>query len=75
MGNICQEHDAGDIDVEIQADKFASAYRTMAQGVNGMVMGDISVKKKAMACIAEFAKGNFETTGEVPGKKLFIRQH
>ena len=76
MGNMSKEHDAGDIDVEIPADKFAGAYRTMAQGVNGMVMGHISVKKKAMACIAEFAKGNFEAELEkFPGKKVFINDN
>ena len=45
----------------------------MAAGVNEMVGGHISVKKKAMACIAEFGKGNFEAPLEkFPGKKAFI---
>ena len=45
----------------------------MAQGVNDMVAGHIAVKKKAMACIAEFGKGNFEAPLEkFPGKKVFI---
>ena len=36
-------------------------------------MGHIAVKKKAMACIAEFGKGNFEAALEkFPGKKAFI---
>ena len=38
-----------------------------------MVCGHIAVKKKAMACIAEFGKGNFEAALEkFPGKKVFI---
>ena len=38
-----------------------------------MVGGHIAVKKKAMACIAEFGKGNFDATLEqFPGKKAFI---
>jgi methyl-accepting chemotaxis protein len=45
----------------------------MAKGVNGMVNGHIAVKKKAMACIAEFGKGNFDAPLEqFPGKKAFI---
>jgi methyl-accepting chemotaxis protein len=45
----------------------------MAQGVNEMAFGHIAVKKKAMACIAEFGKGNFEAPLEkFPGKKAFI---
>jgi methyl-accepting chemotaxis protein len=67
------EHNAGDIDASIPTDKFEGAYRTMAEGVNGMVAGHISVKKKAMACIAEFGKGNFDAPLEqFPGKKAFI---
>ena len=38
-----------------------------------MVSGHIAVKKKAMACLAEFGKGNFEAPLEkFPGKKAFI---
>nr|WP_268899016.1 methyl-accepting chemotaxis protein [Geomonas nitrogeniifigens] len=38
-----------------------------------MVNGHIAVKKKAMACIAEFGRGNFEAELEkFPGKKAFI---
>jgi methyl-accepting chemotaxis protein len=73
MKHMSDEHTAGDIDVRIPADKFEGAYRVMAQGVNDMVAGHITVKKKAMACIAEFGKGNFEAPLErFPGKKVFI---
>jgi methyl-accepting chemotaxis protein len=73
MNHMSKEHDAGDIDVVIPAEKFAGAYRVMGEGVNKMVMGHIAVKKKAMACIAEFGKGNFEADLEkFPGKKVFI---
>jgi methyl-accepting chemotaxis protein len=41
-----------------------------------MVAGHITVKKKAMACIAEFAQGNFEAPLEkFPGKKAFINDN
>jgi methyl-accepting chemotaxis protein len=47
----------------------------MAEGVNEMVQGHISVKKKAMACLAEFGRGNFEAELEkFPGKKAFINE-
>jgi len=73
MKRMSEEHNKGDIDVVIAADKFEGAYRTMAQGVNDMVAGHISVKKKAMACVAEFGKGNFGAPLErFPGKKAFI---
>jgi methyl-accepting chemotaxis protein len=73
MNHMSTEHDAGDIDVFMDAGKFEGSYRVMAQGVNDMVKGHITVKKKAMACIGEFANGNFEAELErFPGKKAFI---
>jgi len=73
MNNMSTQHDLGDIDVNMDAQKFHGAYKNMANGVNNMVAGHIQVKKKAMACIAEFGKGNFEAPLErFPGKKAFI---
>jgi methyl-accepting chemotaxis protein len=76
MGTMSREHDAGDIDVFVPEDRFRGSYRTMAKGVNDMVKGHISVKKKAMACIAQFAAGNFDAALErFPGKKAFINEN
>ncbi|GFO70183.1 hypothetical protein GMLC_37620 [Geomonas limicola] len=73
MNEMSRQHDLGDIDVIMPVEKYQGAYRTMAQGVNTMVNGHIAVKKKAMACIAEFGKGNFDAELEqFPGKKVFI---
>ena len=73
MKRMADEHNRGDIDVMIPAEKFEGGFRVMAQGVDDMVAGHISVKKKAMACVAEFAKGDFEAPLEkFPGKKAFI---
>lgn len=73
MKNMSTQHDLGDIDVSITVDKFKGAYREMGEGVNKMVFGHIAVKKKAMACIGEFGKGNFDAPLEkFPGKKVFI---
>ncbi len=73
MNRMSEEHNKGDIDVYIPVDDFQGAFKTMAQGVNGMVAGHIAVKKKAMACVAEFGKGNFRAELErFPGKKAFI---
>jgi methyl-accepting chemotaxis protein len=73
MNNMSDEHNKGDIDVRIGAEKFTGDFRIMAQGVNDMVAGHITVKKKAMACVAEFGRGNFEAVlDRFPGKKAFI---
>jgi len=76
MKHMSDEHNRGEIDAAIPAEKFEGAYRVVAEGVNDMVFGHIAVKKKAMACIAEFAKGNFEAPLEkFPGKKAFINDN
>lgn len=73
MNHMSHEHDAGDIDVVVPEEEFVGAYRELAAGLNQMVGGHITVNKKAMACIAEFGKGNFEAELErFPGKKAFI---
>ncbi len=73
MNRMSDEHNKGDIDVSIPADKFQGAYRAMAQGINDMAAGHIAVKRKSMACVAEFGKGNFDAPLEkFPGKKAFI---
>jgi methyl-accepting chemotaxis protein/PAS domain-containing protein len=75
MRYMSEEHDKGDIDVAMAASEFEGAYRALAEGVNEMVAGHISVKKKAMACVAEFGKGNFDAKLEqFPGKKAFINE-
>ncbi|MFZ0793695.1 MAG: methyl-accepting chemotaxis protein [Candidatus Korobacteraceae bacterium] len=76
MARMSEAHNAGDIDALIPPEKFAGAYRTMAKGVDDMVFGHIAVKKKAMACIAEFGKGNYDAPLEqFPGKKAFINEN
>jgi len=73
MHHMSTEHDAGDIDVRIDENRFKGDYRSMARGVNNMVAGHIAVKKKAMACIKEFGDGNMDAPLEIfPGKKRFI---
>lgn len=75
MNHMAKQHDEGDIDVVITEDKFKGAYKTMAEGVNKMVAGHITVKKRAMAIVDEYANGNIEPTLEqLPGKKAFINK-
>ena len=76
MTAMSSQHDAGDIDAAIDARAFQGAYSEVAAGINSMVAGHITVKRKAMACIAEFARGNFEAPLEkFPGKKAFINDN
>jgi methyl-accepting chemotaxis protein len=73
MGHMSREHDTGDIEVMMNADKFHGDFGAMAKGVNDMVAGHIAVKKKAMAVIKAFGEGNLDAPMEqLPGKKAFI---
>ena len=75
LDRMSSAHDQGDIEAAIEAQRFQGAYRAMAEGVNEMVGGHIAVKRKAMACVAEFGRGNFEAPLEkFPGKKAFINE-
>jgi methyl-accepting chemotaxis protein len=73
MRHMSEEHDKGDIDVVIDAARFQGAYGEIARGINVMVAGHISVKKKAMTCIKAFGEGDLNAPLEqFPGKKAFI---
>lgn len=73
MVHMSQEHERGDIDVEMQVARFEGDFRAMAVGINGMVAAHISVKKMAMSVVKEFGRGNFDAQlPQLPGKKAFI---
>jgi len=75
MNNMSKQHDLGDIDVMIDAEKYEGAFQKLAKNTNEMVVGHITVKKKAIACVAEFGKGNFDAPLEkFPGKKAFVNE-
>ena len=75
ISQMSSEHDKGDIDVVVPADRFHGDFAAMAQGINTMVAGHIAVKKKAMACIKSFGEGDFSAPLEqFPGKKAFINE-
>ncbi|TWI54852.1 methyl-accepting chemotaxis protein [Pseudomonas duriflava] len=76
MNHMSKEHDKGDIEVFIPAEKFEGSYRTMAQGVNTMVGSHLDVQQKAMACVKAFGEGNLDAPLErFPGKKVFINDN
>ncbi|HTP25050.1 MAG TPA: Tar ligand binding domain-containing protein [Anaeromyxobacteraceae bacterium] len=70
---MSRAHEAGDIDAAIDTARFQGSWRTLAQGINGMVESHIAAKKKAMEVVAQFGQGNFDAPLEqLPGKKRFI---
>src|SRR5438128_2627477 len=70
---MADDHERGDIDARLSVEAFEGSYRSAAEAINEMVGGHIAVKRKAMACVDEFSRGNFEAPLErFPGKKAFI---
>lgn len=75
MNDMARAHDAGDIDAALPEGEFLGAFRVMAKGLNDMVKEHINTKKKVMACVAEFGRGNFDAQLErFPGKKAFLNE-
>ncbi len=76
LKKMADEHQRGDIDVVMDAAALNGIYKDMAVSVNELVQSHITIKKKAMACVAEFARGNFAAELEkFPGKKAFINDN
>jgi len=75
MNHMAKEHEAGDIDVKVNPDRFQGIFRSVAESVNKMVFDHIDVKKKAMGVFREFGEGNMDAKMEqLPGKKRFINE-
>ena len=75
INRVSREHDAGEIDASIEAGRFAGDYRSMAEGINGMVGNHVAMNRLTMGVVAEFGRGHFEAPlAPLPGKKRFINE-
>lgn len=75
LNYVSEQHDAGDIDIDVDVTRFKGGYADMASGVNKMVSGHINMNKQAMAVVKEFGEGNFDAKLiQFPGKKAFINE-
>ncbi|MDR6679941.1 methyl-accepting chemotaxis protein [Pseudomonas psychrotolerans] len=76
MTSMATEHDRGETDARIPAERFQGTFRNMAEGVNGMVAGHLEDSRKAMACVKSFGEGDLAATLErFPGKKAVINDN
>jgi methyl-accepting chemotaxis protein len=76
MSSMSSAHDRGETAVRIPAEQFQGAYRSMAEGVNGMVAGHLSDSAKAMACVKSFGEGDLSVALErFPGQKAVINDN
>ena len=75
LRQMCDAHEAGDMSVMLDPNKFAGDYRLVAQSVNEMVGEYIDENKTIMDCVGEYGNGNFSATiKEYPGDKAFVNK-
>ena len=75
MKAMTTAHTAGDIDHFIDTTGYSAAYAEVIDGVNSMVQEHITTKRKALDCMVQFAKGDFDAPLEkFPRKKAFINE-
>lgn len=75
MSQMAREHQAGDIDVYVDSQRYLGEFRLVAQGVNDMVGEHIAVKKMAIGVVSDIADGKFDSPLEqLPGKKAFVNE-
>ncbi|ROH83496.1 methyl-accepting chemotaxis protein, partial [Pseudomethylobacillus aquaticus] len=75
MQALSAQHQAGEVDTRIEADRYAGEYQRMAQGVNEMVAMHIALNQKIMACVQGFGNGVFDTPLEsFPGQLASINR-
>ncbi|MCW0376807.1 methyl-accepting chemotaxis protein [Xanthomonas sacchari] len=75
IARMSDEHDKGDIDVQIDCTHLDGEFCAIGKAINRMVAAHIAVKKQAMGVVAEFGRGNFDAPmPQLPGKKAFINE-
>ena len=73
LDRMITEQEAGDLDAAVDAERFEGAFRGLAEGINAMAAGHVTVTRKAVSVFGEFGRGNFAAKLEpLPGKKRFI---
>jgi len=76
MQHMAYEHDAGDIDVRIDEDKYKGAYAEMVLSVNAMVGGHVQEKDQMIQLVRALGDGNFDVQiQQYPGKKAEINKN
>jgi methyl-accepting chemotaxis protein len=72
---VASEHQKGQTDAAIDAQRYEGGFRAMAEGINAMVGGHVTVMGKVLQCIESFGDGDFEAQLEaMPGRRAVINQ-
>ena len=75
MEHMSQEHEKGDIDVFVDAEKYQGEYKEMAVKVNKMVEHYLDMLRESLDGVGKIARGDFEATiPQYPLKQEFINK-
>src|SRR5690606_14682548 len=70
-----QQHEAGNIDFQMEAARFPGAYGRMAEGINSVVAAHVQVKMNAIRIVAQYARGDLaEDIERYPGQKARVTE-
>lgn len=76
MQQMSNQHDLGEVDVQIDTAKFTGAYAEMAQGVNAMVGAHVQEKEEVTQLMRALGDGDFDVQiRQYPGKKAEINKN
>ncbi len=76
MEHMSNEHDAGDVDVEIDESQYQGAYAEMVHAVNSMVHAHVSEKAQMIQLMNALGDGDFDIEiKQFPGKKAEINKN
>ncbi|MDP3608273.1 MAG: methyl-accepting chemotaxis protein [Methylophilus sp.] len=76
MQEMSNQHDAGDVDVYIDTEKYAGAYAEMVKNVNSMVHAHVQEKEEMIQVMKLLGDGNFAVEiQQYPGKKAEINKN
>jgi methyl-accepting chemotaxis protein len=75
MSKLYTEQKAGDIEYLIPTDKFAGAYKQMAEGVNASVVLHVDNILKILGILTSYSEGDFSPVLErLPGKQIIANE-
>jgi methyl-accepting chemotaxis protein len=76
MQEMSKQHDAGEVDVYIEAQQYAGAYADMVNNVNSMVHAHVQEKDEMIQVMKLLGDGNFAVEiQQYPGKKAEINKN
>ncbi len=67
---VKNEHDKGNIDIEIAADRFKGDFGLMTSNINELVKSHIALQNRVVEIVQQYGKGDFSVgMDRLPGKK------